>query len=70
MSTSNSQSWGNAPIGIFTVLVIVLLIWAFAGGRPFFRHTGQDIKDTVHDAGQDLKSSAQDLSTSVKHDVQ
>ncbi len=62
MNTSNDQPWGNAPIGIFTVLVIVLLIWALGGGRHFFHNTGQDIKTTVQDAGQDLKSSAQDLS--------
>lgn len=66
MNTSNSQSWGNLPIGIFTLLLVVLLVWAFAGGRPFFRNTGRDIKRTVQDAGQDLKSSGRDLSDSVR----
>jgi hypothetical protein len=66
MSTSNSQSWGNAPIGIFTLVLVVFLIWAFAGGRPFFRNTGRDIKSTVQDAGHDLRSSGRDLADSVR----
>ena len=70
MSTSNSQSWGNAPAGIFTLLLIVFLIWAFAGGRHFFRNTGHDLKTGVQDAGQDLKSTGRDAASSIRHDVQ
>jgi uncharacterized membrane protein len=66
MSTSNSESWGNAPIGIFTLVLVIFLIWAFAGGRPFFRNTGRDIKSTVQDAGQDLRASGRDLADSAR----
>jgi len=70
MSTPNSQTWANGPVGIVALLLIVFFIWAFAGGRHFFRSTGDDIKTSAHDAGQDLKSSGRDLSSSIRHDVQ
>ena len=70
MGTSNSQSWGNGPVGIFTVLLVIFLIWALAGGRPFFRHTGRDLKATVQDAGHDLKSTGRDAAASIRDTVQ
>jgi hypothetical protein len=70
MSASDNQSWGNGPIGIFTLLLIIFFIWVFAGGRPLFRHTGRDVRDTVHDAGHDLKESGRDVADSIRHDVQ
>jgi len=70
MNTPNNQSWGNGQIGILTLLLIVLLIWVFAGGRPFFRSTGHDIKATVHDAGQDLKSTGREAADSIRDTVQ
>jgi len=70
MSSSDNQSWGNAPIGIFTLVLIVFLIWFFADGRPFFRNTGRDLRTTVRDAGQDLKSTGRDAADSIRRTVQ
>ena len=70
MSTSNNQSWGNGPLSIFAVLLVIFLIWVFAGGRPFFRNTGHDLKVTAQDAGQDLKASGRDVADSIRRTVQ
>jgi hypothetical protein len=70
MSTSDNQSWKNGQIGIFTLLLLIFLIWAFAGGRPIFRSTGRDVKTTVQDAGQDLKSTGRDVADSIRRTVQ
>jgi hypothetical protein len=70
MSTSNSNTWGNGQIGIFTLLLVIFLIWAFAGGRHYFRNTGHDLRTTVHDAGQDLKSTGRDAASSIRDTVQ
>ena len=70
MSESNSQSWGSAPIGILTVLLVLFLIWAFSGDRHFFRHTGRDIRASAQDAGHDLKESGRDLADSIRHTAQ
>ena len=70
MSASNSQSGGFSPLSIFAVLLIVVLVWAIAGGRPLFRSTGRDIKETVRDAGHDLKDSGRDVADSIRHTVQ
>jgi len=56
--------------GIFTLLLVIFLIWAFAGDRHLFRSTGRDIKTTVQDAGQDLKSTGRDVADSIRHTVQ
>ena len=69
MSTSDNQSWGNAPVGIGALVLIVLLIWFFADGRPFFRHTGRDLRSTVRDAGQDLRSTGRDAAASIRDTV-
>jgi hypothetical protein len=65
-----SQSWGYAPGGVFTLVLVIFLIWALAGGRPLFRSTGSDIKATVQDAGQDLKSTGRDVASSIRRTVQ
>ena len=45
-----SRSWGYAPTGALTVLLVIFLVWAIAGGRPLFRSTvGQDIRSAGHD---------------------
>ena len=45
-----SKSWGYAPTGALTVLLVIFLVWAIAGGRPLFRSTvGQDIRSAGHD---------------------
>ncbi len=53
-----SKSWGYKPTGVLTVLLVLFLIWAIAGGRPLFRRTlGQDIRS----AGQDVADSVRDV---------
>jgi len=70
MSAPNSQSWSNGQIGIVTLLIVIFLIWVFAGGRSYFHNTGHDIRTTVHDAGQDLKSTGRDAASSIRDTVQ
>jgi len=70
MSTSNSDTWGNGQIGIFTVLLVIFLIWALGGGRSFFRHSGRDLKTSVQDAGHDLRSAGRDTASSIRDTVQ
>ena len=60
----HSKSWGYAPMSVFSILLVVFLIWAIAGGRPLFR------SGTLHDAGQDLKSAGRDVSDSIRRTVQ
>lgn len=52
-----SKSWGYAPTGILTVVLLIFVIWAVAGGRPLFRNSGRDIGETVQDAGRDVAGS-------------
>jgi hypothetical protein len=54
-----SKSWGYSPMGILTVLLVVFLIWAIAGGRPLFRSS----------IGHDIRSAGHDMSDSVRRDV-
>ena len=65
-----SKSWGYVPTGVLTLLLIVFFVWALAGGRPFFRSSGQDVKTTIQDAGQDIKSAGRDVADSIRHAVQ
>lgn len=65
-----SRSWGYAPTGVLTLLLVAFLIWAIAGGRPLFRSSGQDIQTTVQDAGQDLKAAGRDVADSIRDAVQ
>jgi len=45
-----SKSWGYRPTGVLTVLLVIFLVWAIAGGRPLFRSSaGQDIRAAGHD---------------------
>jgi hypothetical protein len=53
-----SKEWGYRPTGILTVLLVVFLVWAIAGGRPLFRNTvGQDIKSAGHDMANSVKNT-------------
>ena len=54
-----SNSWGYRPTGVLTVLLVVFLIWAIAGGRPLFRSS------IVHD----IRSAGHDMSDSIRRDV-
>ena len=50
-----SKSWGYRPTGVLTVLLVLFLIWAIAGGRPLFRSTiGQDIRSAGHDVADSV----------------
>lgn len=65
-----SRSWGYAPTGVLTLLLVIFIIWALAGDRPLFRSSGQDIKSTVQDVGQDLKSAGRDAADSIRRAVE
>jgi len=54
-----SKSWGYRPTGILTVLLVVFLIWAIAGGRPLFRTS----------VGEDLRTTGRDVADSIRRDV-
>lgn len=55
-----SKEWGYRPTGILSVLLVVFLVWAIAGGRPLFRRTiGQDIKSAGHDIADSVKRAVQ-----------
>ena len=56
---SYSKSWGYRPTGVLTVLLVVFLVWAIAGGRPLFRHS----------IGHDIRATGQDIGDSVRHDL-
>ena len=64
----HSKSWGYAPTGVLTVLLVIFLIWALAGGRPLFRSSG-NIENAVQEAGQDIKAAGRDVADSVKDAV-
>ena len=50
-----SKPWGYAPTGVLSVLLVVFLIWAIAGGRPLFRSTaGHDIRSAGHDVADSV----------------
>jgi hypothetical protein len=53
-----SKSWGYAPTGVLSVLLVIFLIWAIAGGRPLFR--GSSVGDTIEDAGRDVADTVRD----------
>lgn len=65
-----SQSWGYRPTGMLTLILVVFLIWALAGGRPIFRSSGSNVKTTVQDAGDDIKSAGRDVADSIRRTVQ
>ena len=66
-----SNSWGYAPTGILTLLLVFLLVWAVAGGRPLFRSsTGQEVRTAVQDVGQDIKATGRNVADSIRNTVQ
>lgn len=54
-----SKSWGYRSSGILTVILVVFLIWAIAGGRPLFRSS----------IGHDLRTEGRHMSDTIRHDV-
>ena len=68
---SYSRPWGYGPTGLLTLVLVVFLVWAIAGGRPLFRSsTAQDVKAAAQDTGQDLKTAGRDVAESIRHTVQ
>lgn len=61
-----SRSWGYAPTGVLTLMLVVFIVWAIAGERPLFRSSGQNLKTAVQDAGQDIKAAGRDVADSIK----
>ncbi len=55
----HSKSWGYAPTGVLTFLLVVFLIWAIAGDRPLFRSSGQDLKSTGRDVADSIRRTVQ-----------
>jgi hypothetical protein len=53
-----SKSWGYRPTGILTVILVLFIVWAIAGGRPLFRHS----------VGHDLRATGHDMMDSVRHE--
>jgi Protein of unknown function (DUF3309) len=52
----HSKSWGYRPTGVLTVLLVIFLVWAIAGGRPLFRRSlGQDIRSAGHDVANSVE---------------
>jgi len=54
-----SKSWGYRPTGVLTVILVIFLVWAIAGGRPLFRNS----------VGHDIRATGQDVRDSVRHDL-
>jgi len=65
-----SRAWGYAPTGVLTLLLVVFLVWAIAGGRPLFRSSGQNIETTAQDVGQDIKSAGREVADSIRDAVE
>jgi hypothetical protein len=55
-----SRSWGYAPTGVLSLLLVVFLIWAIVGERPLFRSS----------VAQDLKAAGRDVAASIRDTVQ
>lgn len=66
----HSKSWGYAPTGVLTVLLVIFVTWAIAEERPLLRSSARDVKTTVQDAGQDLKAAGRDVADSIRDTVQ
>jgi hypothetical protein len=65
-----SNSWGYGPTGGLTLVLVILLVWVLAEGRPLFRSTGEDLKAAVQDTGQDLQAAGQSAADSIRRTVQ
>jgi hypothetical protein len=66
----HSRSWGYAPSGVLTLLLVIFVIWALAGDRPLFRsHSGHSLQDAAQNAGDDIKEAGHDVASSVRRAV-
>lgn len=66
---SYSNSWGYQPMGVFSFLLVVFIIWAIAGGRPFFKNKSGNIETKIKDAGREIKSAGRDVADSIRDTV-
>ena len=66
----HSKSWGFAPMGVLTVVLIIFVAWAILEERPLFRSSGPSLGDSVEEAGQDLKAAGRDVADSIRDTVQ
>jgi hypothetical protein len=64
----HSKSWGYAPTGALTFLVVIFVIWALVGDRPLFRRSG-NVENAVQNAGHDIKAAGRDVADSVRDAV-
>lgn len=64
-----SNSWGYAPMGIFSLLLVIFLVWAIADGRPLFKSSGGNIEATIQDAGREIKSTGRDVADAIRDTV-
>ena len=54
---------------LLVIIVLIIGVWAIAGGRPLFRSSG-NIQAAVQDAGQDIRSTGRDAADSIRRTVQ
>lgn len=64
-----SRTWGYAPVGLLTVLLVVFIVWAVAGERPLFRSAGNDVQDVVQEGADSLKDLTRDAGDAVRRTV-
>lgn len=62
----HSKSWGYAPMGILSIVLVVFLVWAIVGERPLFRSSGGNIESSVERAGQNIKEAGRDVVDTVR----
>ncbi len=60
-SWSYSREWGYAPSGFFSIVLVVLLIFAVTNHRELGRSSGDRLQDDLHHVGQDTKDAVHDL---------
>jgi MFS superfamily sulfate permease-like transporter len=64
-----SKSWGYAPSGVFTILLIVFIVWALSADRPLFSRSGDNIESAVQEAGRDIKEAGRDMADNIRDTV-
>lgn len=65
-----SRSWGYAPTGALTLILIVLVIWAIFGGRIPGRSAGELIGSDMQEAGENLKAAGRNVADSIRNAVE
>ncbi len=62
-----SRSWGYAPMGTLTLVLIVLLIWAMLGGRIPGGSAQESIRTDMQEAGKNLKAAGRNVADSIRN---